>query len=267
MLAFGIVAVLGFPLSTGVIAGASLAQVGEFSFILAGLGLSYGLLPPEGLSLVLAGAMISITLNPLTFAVADGLNGWLRTSRWKRRYAEGSGLRFARLQAELDAARLALEQKAAAHKTFSPGELVVHFPLFAGLTAEQREVLLLHFESRRAQPGERVIRAGDKADAIYFISSGEVEVTPRGRQEKIKLGPGSFFGEMALLSGEPRSADVTALDFSQFLTLSRRDFRRFLKKHPSMRDEIVGRAGERGAMNRAMVERSLADTDPPLTAR
>ena len=97
---------------------------------------------------------------------------------------------------------------------------------------------------------------------IYFISSGEVEVVPTGGQEKIKLLPGSFFGEMALLSGAPRSADVTALDFSRFLTLSRHDFRRFLKRHPSMREHFVLRAAERGAMIRKMLEATLAETDP-----
>jgi CPA2 family monovalent cation:H+ antiporter-2 len=71
---------------------------------------------------------------------------------------------------------------------------------------------------------------------------------------------------MALLTGEPRSADVTALDFCKFLTLTRRDFRRFLKKHPSMREQIVTLATERGAMNRKLLEQSLAETDPPVHA-
>ncbi len=48
---------------------ASLAQIGEFSFILAGLGVALGLLPQEGRDLILAGALLSITLNPLTFVV------------------------------------------------------------------------------------------------------------------------------------------------------------------------------------------------------
>ena len=267
LISLGIVLALGFPLSTGLMTAAALAQIGEFSFILAGLGITYKLLPPEGLSLVLAGAMLSITLNPVVFAALDWLTRRLRENpRWERRLDEGRGFRFARLEAELDATRLLLEKKSAAHKTFTPAELVSHFPLFAGLTPEQREVLLFNFEIRRAQPGERVIRAGDKADVVYFISSGEVEVVPRGRQNKIKLPAGSFFGEMALLTGEPRSADVTALDFCKFLTLSRRDFRRFLRKHPSMREHIVALAAERGAMNRRLLEENLADTEPPVPA-
>jgi hypothetical protein len=54
-------------------------------------------------------------------------------------------------------------------------------------------------------------RAGDKADSVYFVCRGQVEVTVAGR--RIKLGPGDFFGEMALISDLPRSADVTALDY------------------------------------------------------
>ena len=56
---------------------ASLAQIGEFSFILAGLGLSLGLLPTQGMSLVLAGALISIALNPLLFAAIAPARQWL----------------------------------------------------------------------------------------------------------------------------------------------------------------------------------------------
>ncbi|WP_454021002.1 YbaL family putative K(+) efflux transporter [Azospirillum sp. Marseille-Q6669] len=76
--AFGIVMAFGYPASTALTVSASLAQVGEFSFILAGLGVTLGLLPPEGRDLILAGALLSITLNPLVFAGLDRLSGWLR---------------------------------------------------------------------------------------------------------------------------------------------------------------------------------------------
>ena len=56
---------------------AGLAQIGEFSFILAGLGVELGLLPPEGRDLILAGALLSITLNPLVFIAADRSAAWL----------------------------------------------------------------------------------------------------------------------------------------------------------------------------------------------
>jgi len=264
LLAFGIVVVLGYPLSTGFLAAAALAQVGEFSFILAGLGIAYKLMPVDGLSLILAGAILSITLSPAVFALSELVGRWFqRRPALRHRYEEGSGKAFRQLLSELEASKERAERKAAEHKTFSPEELVGQFPLFAGLTAEQREVLLLHFDSRRVQPGERVIRAGDKANNVYFISSGEVEVVPRGRSERIKLGPGAVFGEMALLTGEPRSADVTALDYCKFLTLSRRDFQQLLRKFPAIRDQVVAQASERGAMNRSLIEKSLAEAEAP----
>ncbi len=74
-----------YPLNTALTVAASLGQIGEFSFILAGLGLSLGLLPPEGVSLVLAGALISIALNPLVFAAIAPLSRWLLArSAWAR---------------------------------------------------------------------------------------------------------------------------------------------------------------------------------------
>ncbi|MDQ3553339.1 MAG: cation:proton antiporter, partial [Chloroflexota bacterium] len=65
--AFGIVAAFGYPLRTGLTVSAGLAQIGEFSFILASLGLALGLLPMEGFQLIVAGALLSITINPLLF--------------------------------------------------------------------------------------------------------------------------------------------------------------------------------------------------------
>ncbi|MGH6770894.1 MAG: YbaL family putative K(+) efflux transporter [Xanthobacteraceae bacterium] len=69
--AFAIVRLFGHPNSTAFTISASLAQIGEFSFILAGLGVSLALLPERGRNLVLAGAIISILLNPLFFALLD----------------------------------------------------------------------------------------------------------------------------------------------------------------------------------------------------
>jgi CPA2 family monovalent cation:H+ antiporter-2 len=75
--AMGLVLALRYPLNTALTVAASLAQIGEFSFILAGLGLSLGLLTSEGVSLVLAGALISIALNPFVFAGIAPVSRWL----------------------------------------------------------------------------------------------------------------------------------------------------------------------------------------------
>jgi CPA2 family monovalent cation:H+ antiporter-2 len=261
--ALTIVLLLGYPLSTALIVSAALAQIGEFSFILAGLGVAYDLLPGQGLSLILAGALLSISLNPVVFAGTDALVRWVGKVSWIKRHLEEkrAGV-LARLEEDLEAARVAVAAKAAAHKIYSPEKLAERFPLFAGLTPEQRETVALHFQPRSAQPGERLIRVGDKADVVYFISEGQVEVVVNGHE--IKMGPGDFFGEMALLSGQPRSADVTSLDFCKLLTLSQRDFRELLRRYPGMRDAIAAVARERGDTNREFMERpheKVAQTD------
>ncbi len=74
-----IVLVFRYPIRTALTVSASLAQIGEFSFILVSLGAGLGLLPEEGQSLILAGALLSITLNPLIFATVGPLERWLRT--------------------------------------------------------------------------------------------------------------------------------------------------------------------------------------------
>ncbi len=74
-----LVLVLRYPLNTALTVSASLAQIGEFSFILASLGVGLGLLPAEGQSLILAGALISIAINPLLFKAIEPIQNWLRS--------------------------------------------------------------------------------------------------------------------------------------------------------------------------------------------
>ena len=71
--AFAIVLAFAYPIRTALTVSASLAQIGEFSFILAGLGIALRLLPPEGRDLILSGALLSITLNPFVFAAIGPL--------------------------------------------------------------------------------------------------------------------------------------------------------------------------------------------------
>ena len=86
LVAFILVLIFRYPLNTALTVAVSLSQIGELSFILASLGLTTGLLPLEGYSLILAGAFISITLNPLIFQTAEPIQHWIRSrSRLARR--------------------------------------------------------------------------------------------------------------------------------------------------------------------------------------
>ncbi len=88
--AVALVLVFRYPLNTALTVGASLAQIGEFSFILAGLGVSLGLLPREGQSLILAGALISISLNSAVFAAIEPAQRWIRARSTLARALERS---------------------------------------------------------------------------------------------------------------------------------------------------------------------------------
>ena len=75
--AFAIVLAFGYPVRTALTISASLAQIGEFSFILGALGVGLGLLPPQGRDLILAGALLSITFNPFAFGMIAPMTRWL----------------------------------------------------------------------------------------------------------------------------------------------------------------------------------------------
>ena len=95
--AFAIVLASGYPVRTALTVSASLAQIGEFSFILIGLGVVLGIVPPEGRNLVLAGALLSITLNPLVFRGFDLLDRWLLRHPRLRAKLERGGEGLSRL--------------------------------------------------------------------------------------------------------------------------------------------------------------------------
>jgi CPA2 family monovalent cation:H+ antiporter-2 len=101
-----IVLAFRYPLNTALTVSASLAQIGEFSFILAGLGLSLGLLSPDGQSLILAGAIISIALNPFVFAALEPAQRWVRSRSENARLAERGEDPLAQLPADVTPAHM-----------------------------------------------------------------------------------------------------------------------------------------------------------------
>ena len=104
--AVALVLAFRYPLNTALIVGASLAQIGEFSFILAGLGVELKLLPEEGRSLILAGALISIALNPAVFAAVEPAQRWIRRRSELARKLEGLADPLSALPDSVDASLL-----------------------------------------------------------------------------------------------------------------------------------------------------------------
>ncbi|OBZ94438.1 cation transporter [Pararhizobium polonicum] len=241
LIAIGLVLLLRYPLPMALTVGASLAQIGEFSFIVAGLGVSLGLLSTEGHDLILAGAILSITLNPLIFWAAGKLRTALRNAM-----PHYGAQKLAALSRELDVIKAKVEEKES-QQQLKKQQLVSTFPLFSEVNEHALEELLLLFRPASASPGDKVIRVGERGDAMYFIAAGAAEVRLPGNA--IVLEAGSFFGEMALLSGGLRTADVIAVDFCQFLKLDRRDFNIFMARHPRLRAAVADMARERKQMN------------------
>jgi len=251
---FAIVQIMGYPIMTALTVSASLAQIGEFSFILTGLGISLGIFPTEGRDLILAGALLSLAVNPLVFAAVKPAHAWISGRHWLvSRFGSAQDLKLARLQVVLDANR-----KAGAKVVVQADALVGRWSVFADLDLARRGELLTLFKPRSAVPGERLIRKGDAANEVFFISSGAVEVAIGGR--KIKLGAGDLFGEMGLLSDAPRNADVTAIDYCQLFTLDRKDFALFVGNHPELRAKIDLIAAEREAMNQQQARTTTSAT-------
>jgi CPA1 family monovalent cation:H+ antiporter len=83
---------------------------------------------------------------------------------------------------------------------------------------------------------------------VFFIASGAVEVRLPAR--RVRLGSGEFFGEMALLAGRPRQADVVALTYCRLLVLRKADLERFLAANPEARATIDRTMAARLSMNK-----------------
>ncbi|MDX2101372.1 MAG: cyclic nucleotide-gated ion channel [Alphaproteobacteria bacterium] len=121
-------------------------------------------------------------------------------------------------------------------------KLVGQVPIFRGIDALHLAEIATMLRPRSVAPRALVVRAGDPSDCMYFVLQGELQVmipTP------VLLGPGSFFGEMGLLTKAPRSASVRAMVDSQLLVLDEQDFDRLMRLHPEVLAEIRRVAAER----------------------
>lgn len=94
-----------------------------------------------------------------------------------------------------------------------------------------------------------VVREGRSGDCMYFVASGEVEVMVE--PQPVRLGPGSFFGEISLLEGGPRTATVVTTLPSTLLILEVADFRAFTAHHPDLAREVAAEAARRGSKSGA----------------
>jgi CRP-like cAMP-binding protein/di/tricarboxylate transporter len=135
-------------------------------------------------------------------------------------------------------------------ETVRPEEVLTRVGLFAGLGRVELAKLAAHLEPVAVEPGDVVFRQGDPGDSLYLVAAGALGVfvaTPEGR-DLLRVGtlsPGDPFGEMALFTGEPRSATIRAVRGGSVLRLPRERFLVLLGREPSIALTILTTLSER----------------------
>jgi putative ABC transport system ATP-binding protein len=108
---------------------------------------------------------------------------------------------------------------------------------FKALTPNELTNVAERVTRRHYEPGQAVIREGEIGEEMYLISEGQVEVM-REEHEIARLGPADFFGELALMSGEPRNATVVATEPLDVYVLGKNDFREAMELSASFSDQL-----------------------------
>lgn len=111
--------------------------------------------------------------------------------------------------------------------------------VFSAVSGEDLAPLAALAQEIRLAPGEHFIRQGEFGDCLYIIVDGEISITV-GDDQVAVWGAGSVLGEMAVLSGQPRTATCTALTDAFALQVDRDDFMEMLMEHPAMAIGVIG---------------------------
>ena len=117
-----------------------------------------------------------------------------------------------------------------------PGLALLHsIPMFAGVPDAQLEAIARIAVHRKVARHTTIVRAGDSTDSLYIIISGNARVQvsdAEGREVILTLlGPGECFGEMGLIDGSPRSADVVSSEVCELLVITKTDFKKSLSEN------------------------------------
>lgn len=147
---------------------------------------------------------------------------------------------YKNLQKEIQRARTKADKRPSLDLGLQKRDVVMQSPLFSGLSTDDIAHIARVLKPRFVVPGERILRKGQRPDAVFFISSGAVEMMVQGN--KIRLGRGDFFGETALLTNSPQEADAIAIGYSHLQLLYASDFQALLKKHPGLKEKVTSLA-------------------------
>lgn len=124
-------------------------------------------------------------------------------------------------------------------------EMLRDVPLFSSLSEKHREIIAKTAKEMTFPAGAPIVREGDRSKVGFFlVLDGQVEVR-KGEKVLSRLGAGQFFGEMAVLDGQPRSADVVAATPTRCLVLASWDIKALIKTHPELAQEIIAELARR----------------------
>jgi CRP-like cAMP-binding protein len=113
-------------------------------------------------------------------------------------------------------------------------------PFFAGLPKKELDLLARQTDDLDVAPGKVLAREGDFGDEFFVIESGSAEVT-RGGEQLRELGAGDFFGELALLDEDRRTATVTATSPMEVIVMTRSNFRALDREMPDVHASVIAR--------------------------
>jgi voltage-gated potassium channel len=142
--------------------------------------------------------------------------------------------------------------------------LLARVPLFSHLTAAEIADIMRLLRARTIEQGEILVRRGDVASSMYFITAGEVEIVLPSQQ--VRLTDGTFFGEIALLHKTKRSGTVTATRKTRLLLLDAQDFHALIARMPTLAAHVhqvakarLEESGDLAAAELAQAEREVTD--------
>jgi voltage-gated potassium channel len=136
--------------------------------------------------------------------------------------------------------------------------MISRVPLFAELDATEISDVMELLRAQVVEADEVIMRAGDAAHSMYFIAAGEVEIEIRGKKERIRLGVGQFFGEVALLRRTRRTATVTAITRTNLLGLDAHDLHALMQRDPRIAERIKDVVEKRVGKRAGAVKREIA---------
>lgn len=123
-------------------------------------------------------------------------------------------------------------------------DLIQSVPLFSECTGDELEAIASSADLIDVPEGMELVTQGKSTNELVAIAAGEVEVTKDG-QPVARLGAGDFFGEIALITGAPRTATVSATEPSTLLVLTDREFWRLAKENPALPSAVLKVFAER----------------------